>query len=98
MALPGSQLYKYALLKKIKLPDDYEGYSFHSYNTLPLPTESLTAAQVLSMRDQKFIKYHQNKNFLDKVEKFFGKQARNNITEMTKITIQRKIIDNEKKK
>jgi anaerobic magnesium-protoporphyrin IX monomethyl ester cyclase len=98
MALPGSQLYKDALLKKIKLPDDYEGYSFHSYNTQPLPTESLTAAEILSMRDKKFIKYHQNKNFLDKVEKFFGKQARNNITEMTKITIQRKIIDNEKKK
>ena len=35
MALPGSQLYKKALEKKYKLPDSYEGYSFHSYETQP---------------------------------------------------------------
>ena len=33
MALPGSLLYKNALSKKDKLPDSYEGYSFHSYET-----------------------------------------------------------------
>ena len=41
MALPGSQLYKEALEKNHDLPESYEGYSFHSYETLPLPTEKL---------------------------------------------------------
>ena len=45
MALPGSQLYKNALEKKYKLPDSYEGYSFHSYATQPLPTETLKAEE-----------------------------------------------------
>ena len=44
MALPGSELYKNAVKNKIKLPDNYDGYSFHSYSTQPLPTEKLTAA------------------------------------------------------
>ena len=47
MALPGSQLYKKALEKKYKLPDSYEGYSFHSYETQPLPTETLKPEEIL---------------------------------------------------
>ena len=43
MALPGSQLYKTALDNKVKLPETYEGFSFHSFETLPLATESLKA-------------------------------------------------------
>ena len=50
MALPGSQLYKDALEKGIKLPDNYEGYSFHSFDTLPLPTESLQQVKLLLKR------------------------------------------------
>ena len=34
------------------------GYSFHSYHTLPLPTENLSAAEILKFRDESFIKYH----------------------------------------
>ena len=33
MALPGSQLYKTALDNKVKLPETYEGFSFHSFET-----------------------------------------------------------------
>ena len=50
MALPGSQLYKDAKEKNIPLPSSYEGYSFHSFETLPLPTEKLSAAKILVKR------------------------------------------------
>ena len=93
MALPGSELYKNALKNNIKLPDNYDGYSFHSYTTQPLPTEKLSAAEILKLRDEKFIEYHSNNNFLNKIEKKFGISARKNIQEMTKFKLKRKIIE-----
>ena len=69
MALPGSSLYKKAIENGIKLPDSYEGYSFHSYETLPLPTEKLTAKEIISLRDEAFDKYHNHKPFLNLIEK-----------------------------
>ena len=59
MALPGSQLYKNALDKKYKLPESYEGYSFHSYETQPLPTETLKPEEILEYRDKSFIRNFQ---------------------------------------
>ena len=91
MALPGSQLYRDALNNGTKLPDSYEGYSFHSYETLPLPTDTLSSSEVISMRDEAFIKYHTFEPFLKLIEKKFGKNASQNILEMTKIKLKRKI-------
>ena len=91
MALPGSFLYKNALEKGIKLPDSYEGYSFHSYETLPLPTEKLSAKEVITLRDKAFDEYHNYKPFLNLIEKKFGAIAAKNIVEMTKIKLKRKI-------
>ena len=95
MALPGSKLYYEAMLNGIKMPDNYVGYSFHSYNTLPLPTKELSAAQILSFRDQAFIKYHTNRKFLDRIENKFGVLAKENILNMTKIKLRRKITENQ---
>ena len=67
MALPGSELYKIALAKGHKLPEDYQGYSFHSYDTVPLPTEKLTSKEILSFRDSAFHKYFTNEVFLKKL-------------------------------
>lgn len=91
MALPGSQLYKNAVDQKITLPENYEGYSFHSYNSQPLPTSSLSAGEILQIRDKKFIEYHTNKNFLIKIKEKFGNNAVQNIIDMTKIKIKRKL-------
>ena len=77
MALPGSRLYKEALENGNDLPDDYIGYSFHSYETLPLPTESLSPAEILKFRDEAWTKYHTHEPFLD----------------MTKIKLKRKILE-----
>ena len=91
MALPGSQLYKDSLDKNIALPSSYEGYSFHSYETLPLPTETLSPKDVITLRDNAFTKYHTDKIFLKLIEKKFGIIAAKNILEMTKTKLKRKI-------
>ena len=92
MALPGSQLYKNAINNKYKLPESYEGYSFHSYETLPLPTESLKPKEILEYRDRSFKIYHTHKPFLKRIERRFGKKALVNINNMTKISLKRKIL------
>ena len=93
MALPGSLLYKEAIEKGINLPTSYSGFSFHSYDTVCLPTEKLKAWEVLKLRDDAFQKYHSNSKFLKRVKKRFGQEAINNIQEMNKIKLKRKIIE-----
>ena len=93
MALPGSALYKEALNNNIKLPETYDGYSFHSYNTLPLPTLSLSAAEILKIRDDKFYEYHSLESFKKKIKEKFGEKAVKNIEEMIKIKLKRKIFN-----
>ena len=95
MALPGSQLYKKALEKKYKLPNSYEGYYFHSYETQPLPTDTLKPSEILEYRDKSFKKYHTHKPFLDKIKRKFGKKALHNIKDMTKVDLKRKILEDQ---
>ena len=73
MPLPGSQLYKDALSQGHILPNNYEGYSFHSYETHPLPTEHLSPKEILRFRDNAFNEYHLDKNFLNKLNKSLEK-------------------------
>ena len=92
MALPGSKVYKDAIQSGFELPNDYIGYSFHSYETKPLPTKYLTPAQILKFRDDAWMKYHTHPPFLEKMEKLHGKKIRQNIEDMTKIKLKRKIL------
>jgi hypothetical protein len=92
MALPGSKLYKDALDKDYKLPKDYSVFSFHSYDTLPLPTKFLNPPQILEFRDKAFSTYHSNPKFLDRIRYKYGMDAVNNIKEMTKIKLKREIL------
>jgi radical SAM superfamily enzyme YgiQ (UPF0313 family) len=89
MALPGSELYKIALERGYPLPSSYTGYSFHSEDTLPLPTNELTAAEILKFRDDAFLDYHTDQNFLDRIKKKYGEKAVESIIEMTKIKLKR---------
>lgn len=95
MALPGSQLYKHAIMNNLPVPNDYEGYSFHGYNTLPLATDTLTASEMLEFRDKAFEEYHSYPLFLEKIKAKFGQVAVDNINEMLKVKLRRKIIKNE---
>lgn len=91
MALPGSELYKDAFNSGMKLPENYEGYSFHSYETIPLSNENLSAKDVITLRDEAFNIYHKDKSFLKSIENKFGKIAVENIINMTKVKLKRKI-------
>jgi len=93
MALPGSQLYKNAVLNSVLLPDTYEGYSFHGYETIPLSTETLTGAEILAFRDKAFDEYHSYPLFLERVKAKFGQIAVDNINEMLAVKLKRKILE-----
>ncbi len=92
LPIPGSEIYKKAREQNLNIPKDYLDFSFHSYTTTPLGTDNLTPAEVLKFRDEAFIKYHTNSNFLNKIEKKFGKIAVENIQKMTSIRLKRKIL------
>jgi radical SAM superfamily enzyme YgiQ (UPF0313 family) len=93
MALPGSNLYQSALEKGYELPSTYNGYSFHSYETLPIPTDSLSPAEILQFRDRAFITYHSNSNFLERINNKFGLHAVENIQNMLQVRLKRRILE-----
>ncbi len=92
MAIPGSDLYREVLEKGIRLPDTWLGYASQGYEFLPLPTEHLTAAQVLEFRDYVFEAYFKNPKYLHMIETKFGREAKDHIKEMTSIKLKRKLL------
>lgn len=95
MAYPGSQLY--GQTKPEDLPDTWNGYSQHSYETKPLPTETLTSADVLEFRDEAFHEFYTDPTYLELIDKKFGSYAVADIREMTKIRLPRKLLEWEKR-
>ena len=93
MALPGSFLYKKGLENGIEMPKSYSGYSFHAYDTICLPTEKLKPWEILKLRDDAFVNYHSNPKFLDRIKKRFGYKAFENVKQMSKIKLSRKIVE-----
>ncbi len=92
MAIPGSNLYEEARKKGIDLPETWLGYASQGYNFKPLPTEHLTAAQVLEFRDYAFDTYFRNPKYLYMIETKFGTEASEHIKEMTAINLKRKLL------
>jgi anaerobic magnesium-protoporphyrin IX monomethyl ester cyclase len=92
MALPGSPLYMYALQNDWELPKKFEEYAFLSYESIPLRTKTLSGAEVLKFRDEKWHEYFSNTTYLNLVEKKFGLENRKNVEELAKIKLKRKIL------
>ncbi len=92
MALPGSPLYLYAKQNGWDLPKNFEEYAFLSYECKPLRTKTLTGAEVLKFRDDKWHEYFSNPTYLNLVEKKFGSDSRKNVETMAKIRLKRKIL------
>ena len=93
MAYPGSKLYDIAVDEGCELPKEWHGFSQHSYEMLPLPTKYLSAREVLKFRDDAFHQYFENPNYLNMIEKKFGKNVKEHIHEMTKIRLKRKLLE-----
>jgi hypothetical protein len=81
-----------AVKNRWALPDSYEGYAFLSYESQPLPTNYLSASEVLKFRDDAWQIYFKNPSYLDLVEKKFGSTQRKNVEEMASIKLKRKIL------
>ena len=92
-ALPGSPLYHKALENGWPLPTNYEGYAFLSYDSQPLPTKHLSAAEVVRFRDEAWQTYFTNPDYLNLVEKKFGRAQRLNVEDMSKIPLRRKLLE-----
>ena len=82
MAYPGSQLYTLALQNGWPLPERWSGYSQYSVDTLPLPTNHLSAGEVLRFRDQAFQVYFNNPRYLEMITRKFGAETTRHIREM----------------
>lgn len=92
-ALPGSPLYYIALQQGWKLPDSYEEYAFLSYDSQPLPTKYLSAAEVLQFRDDAWKRYFGRSEYLNLVETKFGIEQRKNVEELYKIKLARRLFE-----
>jgi len=93
MAYPGSKLYAMAVEKKWQLPGSWIGYSQHSYEAVPLRTDTLTSAEVLNFRDNAFHQYFTDESYLALVRRKFGEDVVGHIRDMTKIRLRRKLLE-----
>lgn len=93
MAYPGSRLYQMAIEKNLPLPESWLGYSQHAYETLPLPTDYVSAADVLRFRDEAFLRYFTGERYLEMVQSKFGGEVVTHIRKMTNIRLRRKLLE-----
>jgi anaerobic magnesium-protoporphyrin IX monomethyl ester cyclase len=93
MAYPGSPLYQLALQSGWELPDAWSGYSQHSYDCKPLPTEKVSAAEVLRFRDQAFHEYFESPRYLGSIAQRFGWSTRRHVETMSKTRLKRKLLE-----
>jgi len=93
MAYPGSALYQEALKEKISLPDSWLGFSQYGYDTQPLPTEHLSAKEVLAFRDKAFNEFHSSKKYQDMILEKFGEETLQHVQEMLKCKLKRRLLE-----
>jgi radical SAM superfamily enzyme YgiQ (UPF0313 family) len=93
MAIPGSDLYDEAFRKGWELPETWLGYASQGYDFHPLPTETLSAADVLRFRDRAFDTYFTRPAYLASIERKFGSAARKHVESMTAIRLKRRLLE-----
>lgn len=98
MAYPGSALHTTARQRGWQLPEDaggpgWIGYSQHAYETLPLPTETLSAAEVLAFRDGAFTRYFSRSEYQSMLGHKFGVDAVTQINTMLGTGLSRHLLD-----
>ncbi len=93
MAYPGSPLYRMAIDNGWRLPASWSGFSQHSYDCTPLPTEKLSAETVLRFRDAAFHRYFESPPYLAMISEKFGGETVRHIQEMTRTRLKRKLLD-----
>ena len=93
MAYPGSPLYQMAIQSGWRLPEAWSGFSQHSYDCTPLPTEKVSSTEVLRFRDDAFHQYFEGPAYLTMAGLKFGAETVRHIREMTKTRLARKLLE-----
>ena len=89
MALPGSELFQKFVKQNGLMEIVYSEFSWHSIDSKPHGTKTLSHQQVTAFRDMSFISYHSDINFLNKIRNKFGDKAVESINDMLKVRIKR---------
>jgi len=92
MAYPGSPLYALAASRGAPLPEKWTGYSQHSRDCLPLPTRHLPAHEVLRFRDEAFLKYYTNPQYLEMIGRRFGGETVAHLRDVTGHRLERDLL------
>ncbi len=74
------------------MPETWSGYSQHSFDSRPLRTKHLDAADVLKFRDDAFHTHFENPTYLDMIRDTFGDETVAHIQEMTAHRLKRKLV------
>ena len=95
MAYPGSPLYTMAQERGWPTPDTpggpgWIGYSQHAYDSMPLPTDTLSYEAVLDFRDRAFEEYFTNPAYLSMIRRTFGAETADHVSNMTQHTLPRR--------
>lgn len=90
MAYPGSRLYEETLrTHPERLPRSWSAYSQHSYDCYPLANDRLTAGEVLAFRDQAFVEYNSSPEYLEMLERTFGRPVRDYVQRVNTTPLKR---------
>lgn len=89
MAYPGSPLYLRAIQEGWPLPATWSGYSQYAKDACPLPTETLSSAEVLAFRDTAFQRYFTNPRYRALVANTFGHDTVQHIGTMVTCRLER---------
>lgn len=92
MAYPGSPLYLHAKKQGYDLPKTYEEWAMFSYETKNLPTEHLTSAEVLKLRDDAWLKYFTNEKYVEWMKSKYGDRCVDSIKAMVNVKLRRKLL------
>lgn len=93
MAYPGAPLHARWAGQPDALPQSWEGYSQHGYETRPLPTRHLPAAAVLRFRDEAFRAYFTDPGYLAMMRARFGPRVAAHLEEMTGVRLRRRLLE-----
>jgi len=98
MAYPGAPNYLRNKKKGILLPGDagvpggWGAYSHHSYNSFPLPTDTLTNAEVLAFRDKAWNTHMQSPAYHSLLRTTFGESVVEHVKTLAQTKLPRRIL------
>jgi anaerobic magnesium-protoporphyrin IX monomethyl ester cyclase len=84
------------LFDRVQEPQNWKGYSLYGYECCPMPTKHVPAREVLKFRDEAFVRYHGRTEYLNMIEKKFGRETKEHILRMLATPLRRHLIEDEK--